>query len=1002
MSKTSSAPRCGVLLAAMLCCVMPAPTPAQDRPDPPGFDTAITELQGELADSRSIESTLRRRRALKNIARDAERLAKASAQSPRQFAALSVMFHAQRELLLIKSDRRTREDLLNTARKLLDAPDAYAQARLQADFLLDQVTLDADGATDHQRAVAIAELADRYRDTSAEVESLKLCCEVAFNLGRPELLSAFRYTLVHKFGGNLKAVSFLQERFSFFNRSMPFHGRFDRADGQTLAFPIDRMGHVYLACFWSKRSVRLDERLAEIKALQTQYPGRFEVYSFNLDDLADAGQSILTRAGLDWTAMRFPGGTSNTRFGAFGGTGDFHTRIINLNGYMTLRRINPAERGGGRLKNLPDYLQINIELPQYLAMFQSLRTGEFLIQHPTQPFDPNSPPELIKGAPRPAAGAAPAVPGPTLQAIQACFVAPPMRYRLKSDEVAKRLSKCIELCDAAIRQYPGAPNLWVVYNRRIIAQVGLWQGLAEPKHLVRAAADAKTLLKLNPPPGADLPARFCLALQAIRQEPKKAKAIIDAFVDRGSKGQDEPPAMLIGAAMVLSMNASESEGMINYRRLLLDEHLDEPQLWSLTSCLYDASTYRRLFRANIWGIDVMKRHGMRWYGGPDRYARPFGMKLETLDGKPMAFPDPNTDRLNIAVVMAPPADEQAAKDQRSLMDRFKEHTAGHLHGHVNLVVVFVRGKVGQIRAAAKAAGWTGPIARVPEGLANPHVLRLGIFAAGRRPNTFIVKPDGTIWWSMTGMNHHTTSTNAVAGLARNYIKGHDYEVAERAMEAKDYNKALNIFSGSFPGPPRRFDDNTRQQMGKARAYLALDNYEAARKEYDQIIARHEQYATRRLCGCSSLADLLAARAQVYTALNDEKAAEADLERVKQLTCPAAGRRTRSGIDRYHHAIHRKLLTFTAREDFKGAAKYLTQIIAQGQDGRQPKRQEFADHLTRRSIALDKLGEPEAAARDRQRALALTQGITLPKEDDQAKRHDRNNPRRYVDLLKDSH
>lgn len=962
-----------LIVATLLTSVAAAPVPA----DTDRFDAALDELTADLEEARQIESTLRLRRAIKNIIRDADRLAERHADSPKRFGAYALMLAAQRELLLIRNDDEVREDLLATCRVLSEAPDAYAQPRLRAEFLISQLELDAQGATEHRRAVALAELADRYRGTSAELDSLMLASEVAFNLGEQDLVAAFRHTLATQFSKDLRAIEFLKERFAQRARSMVFRGHFKRADGETLVFPIDRLGRVYMTCFWSTDTPRLAERFAEIEALRAEYNRGFEVISFNLDELPDAGASILKSAGLDWPAMHLPGGFDNAMFRAFDGKTNFFVRMVNLNGYMTLLPINPASRGGSRIKDLADYVNINAEIPPYLAMFQSLRAAEFLVVDPVGRFDPP----------------AGRVPGESLKAIQRCFVAPPLRYRQSDDETARRFARCVKLCDGAIARHPDADNLWFVYNRRIIALIGLWQHHAEPRYLRQAVVDAKTVLNSKAPESAKLPAQFCLAMAALRDKPDDAERIARSFV-AGLAG--EVSSMQLATAVVLALNGVERNSIADLRESLLRDHMGDPRVWSLASCLHDRGTYRRLFRANSWIVDVMKRHGMRWYGGADPYGFRFDLDLQTLGGKPLALPDGDPENLNVAVLMAPPLDEQAAADQKSLADRLKEHLGPHLHRNYNLVAVFVRGEPDAIRRAAGAMGWPGSIAVVPGGLSNPGVLRLGVFAADRRPNTFLVRPDGTIWWVMTGMNHHTTSTNAVAGVAAGFVRELDIEIGERALRSGDYDKALKMLSGSFPSSRfHKKGGSDRQVTGRMQAYVAKGDHAAARAELDQLIARHEAEATRRVCGCGMLADLLAARAELFDALDEAEAAKADRARVAALTCPPAGRQSRAGVATNHRQIHRELLAYAANENRAAALEYLSDIIARGEDGRQPERNQLAERLNLRATMLTRLGEAAAAATDRLRGEALIAGIAAP-ESDEPTADER--VRRYVDLL----
>lgn len=185
------------LLAILLLAGMAPLWAAPDRASPtnPGGSAidgnSIRKLERELGDAAAIESTTERRRLLKNVVRHALALVERQPDSPNRFQVLGWVFEAQRELLLMRNDPRSQEDLLETCRQLVAAPDAYAGERLQAEILLLQLDLDTRGATDHQRAVAIAELADRYRNTEAEVDSLMLASELASISGRPTCWARF-------------------------------------------------------------------------------------------------------------------------------------------------------------------------------------------------------------------------------------------------------------------------------------------------------------------------------------------------------------------------------------------------------------------------------------------------------------------------------------------------------------------------------------------------------------------------------------------------------------------------------------------------------------------------------------------------------------------------------------------------------------------------------------------------------------------------------------------
>lgn len=971
--------------------------------DAGGIDAeAIAQIETALNETAGIESTTQRRRALKNIIRDAQSLIRKHTDSPERFRVLGVIFLAQRAMLVMRNDRRTQEDLVETCRVLVDAPDAYALVRLQAEVLLLNLDLDTRGATDHERALKIAALADRYRNTPAEVESLMVASELAFNLGEADLLAAFRYTLARKFKENLKAIAYLRERFAYSSLSIRFNGSFERADGEVLHFPTDRMGQVYLSCYWSTQTGDLKERLLSIKTMQEKYAGRFEVLSFNLDELPDAGQSQLDALGLDWTAMRLPGGPSNPYFRAYGADTQFLIRMTNLNGYVVLTPIGAIKRGGGRILDLEDYITTNLEPDAYLAFFQSLRIGEFLVVDPTVPFDPKRPPEftLLPDDERPNVDAINPVPDTTLGLIDACFTPPPMRYGLSPEQAIKDYQQCVKLCRVAVAKHPDASNLWLVQNRRLIAQLGLWKLTGEPKHLREAMKDAEAVLAEDLPAAAQLPARFCVVLQAIRQQPNQAKQTIQRFLEEVNAGQQQASPLARAAATVLTLNAAEPELLTGLREQIFREDLNEPRLGPLNACLFDISTYRRLFLANSWGSEVMKRHGMlRQYLDSEAVPRRFGMALQTIDGQPISFPQDDPDTINVVIFLQPSNDKQSAEVQRDLMSKMDEHTGAHRHRKVNVVIASLSENRQAVRALAQRNGWAYPMAVVPDGLKNPDVLRLGIIMPDQRPNTFVVDHEGMIIWSMTGMNQLATSTNAVAHRIRGLVREHDLAVADAALHQGHFEKALTYYDGSFPPDPRMPTDiKNAQRLGQARARVRLGQHQVAIEVLDSVIAEHHAESARRACACDILAAMLQARAKSLEALGIEEAAKTDRDRAARLVCPPGSVADHTHtLQRSDPEIHQKLVSLRARSDWQGAFDYIDDIIVNSRDGRQAQRNALAGWLNDRAQALSNLEQPEQAKRDRNRARSLTEMIQA-KDQEAAKPQDQRNPKRYVDII----
>lgn len=959
-------------------------------------ERSLGRLDEQFDEALDVRSTLQRRREFKNIVRSALSLIEKRPEASNRFEALGLVFRCQKQLLVMDNSRRNQEAIIETARKLMDAPGDYALERFEADVLLSQWQLDSDGATEHQRAVSVAELADRYRNTEAEVESLMVASEIAFNLGEAELLKEFRRTLSTRFTGNAKAVGFLRERFAYKSSSLMFRGRFKDADGETLVLPIDRAGHVYLSCFWSHDTPGVKERLVEIKELQKKYDGRFEVLSFNLDELEDAGKKTLRNWGMDFRAMHLPDGKNNKLFRSCTSSKDFLIRITNANGYIILTPIGSTYRTYGRLTDVDEYMFITIEEDRLLSSMQTARIGDFLVTDPFEPFDANSPAELAFDTIEPKENS---VGADVLKSIQDCFVAPPMRYRLSKQQALENYQRAVKLCDEAINKYTDSDNLWVVYNRKIIALLGCWNLSGEGGYLNLAVRSADTVMGMDVPEQARVAAKFCLARAALRKEGVDAKALLSDFIK--DAGGPKACASYVGAAAVLSLDAGLSEFFYKYRDILLDEHLDNRQLWSLTACFFNKFVVSKLFRGNYYGSDMRIFVGFREYQ-KDTEVRPrkFLIELKNLAGEAIEFPKPDADASNVVVFMEQPADKESADLQVEMVKRLDEIAKTHVHKKLNFVMGFVSEDVEAIKALVRMNNWdASKAAMVPGGISNPHVLRLGIFLADKRPNTFMVTHDGTVLWSMSGMYQMSAGTNAVPSTVKELTQRHDLTVGEAALQKGDFEKALKIFEGSFP-PERRKHEYLKnaQLIGRSKAYKGMKNFKEAVAGYDNVVQDHEKHSSRGYCVCHSLCAKLLLRADILESMGKEDDAAADRLRAKRLGCPSDKAWVPDAV-RYEPAICNKLEFFKVRKQWQDAFDYINDIIVNNKDGKGAKRNEYADVLRQRGEILEHLGESEKAQKDRLHAEVLAEYGKSGEVESQPE--DQHKLLRYVDVVRES-
>ena len=371
--------------------------------------------------------------------------------------------------------------------------------------------------------------------------------------------------------------------------------------------------------------------------MQSRFPGQLDVFSFNLDELPDAGEKILRTLGLDWTAMRLPGGRKSQTYRVFATRDPIGVRA-NAHGYAFL--LSPLTETTPMEQNFDDV--------RYLSQMQSLLVGDFLVAS----TDPDNK----------TARTAESVPTETTDAIQDCFIAAPLRYRMTRSEALANYEKAEELCRDAITQYPKAPDLWLVRNRRIIALLGMWKLAIEPKHLEAAAQESRAALAANPPRGADVAARFCLAKQSLRQGDSIPEQVLTTLIEE--TGATNAPASAYAAAAILAMDVSSRELHDKYRKILLNKDNSDPAMWPIVSFLRDQNHRYRLFKPNLYFPPTLSRRieraNLRRNAGVAEptlvAAGPLQVEFKTPTGGIVKLPQATDSKVTLLMFIEPPAD----------------------------------------------------------------------------------------------------------------------------------------------------------------------------------------------------------------------------------------------------------------------------------------------------------------------------------------------------------
>ena len=624
---------------------------------------------------------------------------------------------------------------------------------------------------------------------------------------------------------------------------------------------MDYMGTTTAVYFWSKDNGGLEDlkELAEAwkKAVadpKIAAPGRFRFVSINLDDLPDAGESILREHELDWPVLRLKGGRDHPIYKTYC---RHDPRIVTVSptGYAAIF-MTSGRRSRGYERNLQSWLARQWTRPDYNSQLQSMFAGEFLVMDPQGIFDPTAPPEwkaLVAGdsvkadkLPR----TPDSVPEDKLRAIQACFIDPPARYRTPFAQMRANYEKADALCRAAIASHPSAPDLWVVRNRRIVALLGLWKLKAEYQYFAAAVEEAKAAVAADQPPGTGVIARFCLARESLRNADIDAESVIRGFAEAGGQEASGP---VLAAAALLALDVADRQLHEEFRRAYLDEYSEHPPMWTATAFFLDR--YHRYWMYHppfVAGWTYGRRQGhFLGIGEPEDANRTLQIKLKTLDGDSVLFPKKDEDKWTVISFVS-------SAEGSGYLSRYGKFAEARPLDNVNLLTAVLDDDANVTRKVleAKKSPDPFPTMLVPGGMQNPVVQKLGMIVEDgenqpghqKKPNLLLLRPDGSIALSLSGLTMRFMKANVI----QNVIELHDEKMVDEALTRGDLDEAKRLAFAHAPVEQLRPPDAPRNWKPKkisiphlrsrAKVYLAMGDLKAAHVDAEEVYLAVNQKA----------------------------------------------------------------------------------------------------------------------------------------------------------------
>ena len=730
----------------------------------------VASLDKTLEDAKKASSDARKRLAVRRAIRNAEELINANQNKPERFLVLAFLFRAQQTLITLDDDYKHRVALLETCRTLMKAPKDFAHLAFEADLLLSQAELAKKGAGNEERAAALRPFVARYLETSESAKVLRLAMVMALEYGDVKLIADLREMIATYHAADHEMIAFQRDKLGGQVFGAPFSGTFKRSDGQILRFPMDGFGRSILMLFWSKEG---EEGIAAVKGLaettqrlKDELAGRMEVISFNLDELPDAGESVIRKYGADWQCLHLPDGKNSSIYKTYVRRNPLALRVSSTGqsaiimagvGRVRLKEDGTTDwdRTFGSAFARP-WTRYN-----YCSQLSSISAGDFLVFDPLD-FDPTCPPELKAlqvGDSNKLKREGNFVPDEVLIAIQQSIVAPPTRYLLSYDETLATYSKTVELCRKAISDHADASNLWIVRNRLMISLMGLWKVGGDLKYLEMAFEEAEEFMDKSYPVGGDVVARLCLARQLLRDPNVDTREVIDNFV--GPTGPSKATGVVLAAASVLAMDVCDRIRFEQFREIITMRHTENPMMWTKVAFLLNRQHEYWMFQVPFTaGWSYGRREGrFLSRGDPEEANRKLKGILLDAEGNPFRIPEDLEKEYTIMSFSSPgpwstQRDDGLPPSPIGNIRNYSDFAAARPNSDVEACFVLFSeqphsGVIRDRKGVESPLG--GTMLSLPNGISNPLVHQIGMLSTDRGLNTVVIDQQGRLIAVISGL-----------------------------------------------------------------------------------------------------------------------------------------------------------------------------------------------------------------------------------------------------------